>query len=171
MLQKKPVIIGLAVAAIVILIPVILLVMNQSKQSQVIEQEKPLVGVDHVDPVSGETYTTSTRQHDSGEKAINMLGFSQLIDAGLGMDQYGQFEQKISLLSSKLPEQATTISMYKGSAENTYEDRGESRIRMFNFKMQINQKDDYAASIEYTSLDDMTLKIYNADRTKLLYTL
>lgn len=169
--RKQLTIIALIVAGVLLAVPLGFFIYKQAQQSKTAEEQKPLIGESRVDPVSGETLTESTRSHDSASKVTTLVGFNNLLDVGLGMEQYDQLEEKFMLLGDQRGAPISRASMYKNSGEKTYEDRGESRIWQIKFNMQLDEKEDYAATIEYTSLSEMTLKVFNKDRTELLYTL
>lgn len=156
----------ITIIALLILIPVVWFIVHTMNQQATIKQEQPLVGTDYVDPVSGETVTRSTREHDGGQKDMTILGSSQLFDKGFSFDQYNQLEDALQKLRLKYSESITQISFYKDSAK-TEQINGDWA---YVVKAQINQKYDHVFAITYASLSSVTLEVYDKDQKKLLYT-
>lgn len=164
MLTKKQRTGIIVVACLVVIVPIVWYVISSRTQQQILEREQPLVGVDRVDPVSGETITESTRNHES-DKGIAVLGATQLFEKGFGMNQYAQLEAAFSTLTSLYTEPITLISFYKDSAGTEMID-GEW---VYVAKAQINEKFDHIFIVKYTTLSSITLEVYDAERKEMLY--
>lgn len=156
--KKQLSIIAAVIVTLFIVVPVVLFTINKKSSEKTIEAETPLVGVDRVDPVSGETITESTRTHES-DTDFAIIGATQLLDIGFSMSQYQQLENAFETLQETYGEDIKMVSFYKDSAQTVRIDDA----WVYKAKIQINEEFDHGVYIKYENLQSVTLEIYDTE--------
>lgn len=163
--------ITIAIVAFVILsaIAITLTIIQQnSKQSSDQNTSKT-----YTDPGSGETIIESNNGPTtaSGEAPTTpiFLGFSQLIDKGLSVNQVELIKSSLSTYSSKQNAQFKEVSLNVSTIKRI-QPADDNAPDALEFSIKTDRTNDYFVHVEYSNISSITTKLFASDKTTLLFT-
>lgn len=163
-INKKVVIVVIGFA--VLLISIVLYQVLHSNKRLYVDSS---ITKTYIDPGSGETVieTPNKSPETAGGDNITMLGFSKLLDVGITNVQLNKIKLYFSDYSLSQETPIKEISIIKSSINQSINrDLGEKTT---SFTVTINRKNSLNIQANYTSIDDMILKIYDSTNNTLLY--
>lgn len=166
--NRKKLIIVVIVAIIIIFIGIVALFVNKSSQPAIEKRNATTT----VDPVSGETITTANgvpvSSPDSTPGRPTYLGFSELVTRGLSISQVNIIQEALTSYSLNNKSLFTIVSLDKKTVQrvaSTPETPG-----VLTFTIVAKNDASYFVSVDDSKLDAVTVKLFSADQSTLLFT-
>lgn len=122
------------------------------------------LGHESVDEVSGETILVSDEvvQAREANEPPAMLGFSNLEDYGLNLDQRTSVRAKLADFSNSQSPRIDVLSFYKDS----YKKDGATELEL---KMRADSGSDYIVLADYSSNDQAKVTVYSSDKSSVVF--
>ena len=165
-LNKRNLIIGGGIFGSIIIILAVIGFITQLQSDATNPDEKG-----YVDPGSGEIIKSDKspqRTEEELKNAVIFPGFSQLLNRGLSPEQVQAVQSMFIAYSLENNKQFKEVSLQVDSVRHILP-QGNSRIHMLTFDVVTNRTDKYYTTVEYSSTDTATLKLYESDKTTLLF--
>lgn len=169
-LNKPTIIAILLFAALFVLLMIVALVAQNSKQATTADE---VAGTTKVDPVSGETIAVDSHQSQTGAGSPNsdrptMLGFGKLADYGVSANQRAKISEQLTAFAKQQDPKITHMSFYKDSYRQQLPD--DSGVAHMTFMIQANKETDYYVDVAYSGTSDAAVTVYLEDKKTLIFT-